>query len=334
MALWQLTQNDPYMCRLFIENQKIIPYLLEIVQNYYNVSLNESHQIKAAAQRVLTYLAANRAAIKQILNELTSNKCLISIILNESEEMVLRETIGFLVQLTTIFIDNKDNIINDSDFGYLNGKALVNELVSGLTEILKTTTNKEIFLMACAALANISFMNTECLIKFDTVPIVLNSLRQRFEMEQPLLKDQIITLLANVSQKHQLVIVSSGGLIFLIHTLINETPIECGLERNQMLSVERIQQKIAVALARLGTHRSTAKIIYKLNGLARLVQLCKEAKERNYSDTVLLASLAALKRIAQSIGRQPFKELNATDLIDLKLQDVFLNYSIKNESLV
>ncbi|KAH9416616.1 hypothetical protein DERP_009980 [Dermatophagoides pteronyssinus] len=193
--------------------------------------------------------------------------------------------------------------------------------------------------MSCAALANISFMNTDSLIKYDTLTIVLNSIRQRFEssMDQSLLKDQIITLLANMSQKHQLIVVSSGGLIFLIQTLLaididnndNRT-----MERSKILSIERIQQKIAVALARLGNHKSTAKIIYKLNGVSKLIQLCKEPKQRNYSDTVLLASIAALKRLAQSIGRLPFKELNALDLIDSKLQDIFIQYSIKNESLV
>lgn len=323
------------MCRLFIENQKIINYLLDIVQNYCNVSLSESYQIKAAALRVLTYLSANRDAVRQILHEFIGNKCLISMILSETEEMVQREIVGFLVQVTTVFIDNnKDKIINMDEMGSLNSKSLINELVNGLTDILKTAINDQIFLMACAALANVSFMNTDSLIKYDTLTIVLNSARQRFESsDQPLLKDQIITLLANMSQKHQLLVVSSGGLIFLIQTLLTVNAID-GMERTKMLSVERIQQKIAVALARLGTHKSTAKIIYKLNGVSRLIQLCKEPKERNYSDTVLLASIAALKRIAQSIGRLAFKELNACDLIDSKLQDTFIQYSIKNESLV
>ncbi|OTF74081.1 inscuteable-like protein, partial [Euroglyphus maynei] len=316
------------MCRLFIENQKIINYLLDIVQNYCNVSLNESHQIKAAALRVLTYLSSNRDAVRQILLEFINNKCLISMILNEQEEMIQRETVGFLVQVTTFFIDNnKDKIINnnnDDEMGSLNSKSLVNELVNGLTDILKTATNDQIFLMSCAALANVSFMNTDSLIRYDTLSVVLNSARQRFEStEQPLLKDQIITLVANMSQKHQLIVVSSGGLIFLIQTLLTVNA-RNGMERTQMLSIERIQQKIAVALARLGNHKSTAKIIYKLNGVSRLIQLCKEPKERNYSDTVLLASIAALKRIAQSIGRLPFKELNALDLIDSKLQDTFI----------
>ncbi|XP_027198684.2 protein inscuteable homolog [Dermatophagoides pteronyssinus] len=345
LALWQLTQNDPYMCRLFIENQKIINYLLDIVQNYYNISLDDSNHIKAAALRVLTYLSANRDAVQQILQEFINNKYLISILLNENneEEIIQKEMVGFLVQVTTVFIDNnKDKIIvnNNDELGSLNGKSLINELVKGLTGILKTTTkNDQIFLMSCAALANISFMNTDSLIKYDTLTIVLNSIRQRFEssMDQSLLKDQIITLLANMSQKHQLIVVSSGGLIFLIQTLLaididnndNRT-----MERSKILSIERIQQKIAVALARLGNHKSTAKIIYKLNGVSKLIQLCKEPKQRNYSDTVLLASIAALKRLAQSIGRLPFKELNALDLIDSKLQDIFIQYSIKNESLV
>ncbi|KPM09282.1 inscuteable-like protein [Sarcoptes scabiei] len=337
LALWQLTQNDPYMCRLFIENQNIIHYLLDIVQNYCNVSLEEYYQIRAAALRVLTYLSANRDAVKQILIEFTSNKCLISNIFSETEEIILKETVGFFVQITTIFIDNKDRTImqnaNDGNSN-LSLKSLINGLVEGLTEILKSTENDQIFLMSCAALANISFMSTESLIKFETVSFILNSSSKRFQSsDQPLLKDQIITLLANLSQKHQLTVVSSGGLIFLINTLLEECP-RANMEQSRIASMERIQQKIAVALARLGTHKSVAKIIYRLNGVERLIQICKSPKERNYNDTVLLASIAALKRISQSIGKLPFKELKALDLIDSKLQDTFMNYSRENTSLV
>lgn len=320
------------MCRLFIENQNIIRYLLDIVHNYCHVSLTDLYQVKAAALRVMTYLCSNRDAIKQILDEIISKKCLSSMVFNESEEMITKEAVGLLVQITTPFIDSKDKQSN-SDIWNLSTKTLINELVHSLTEIIKTTNNNQIFLMACAALANISFMNTECLIKFETLSILINATKQRLDFDQLLLKDQVITLLANMSQKHPLEVVSSGGLIFLLNSLQSE-PNSVQIDQAAILAIGRIQQKIAVALARLGTHKSTAKIIYKLNGVAKLVQLCKDPKERYYSDTVLLASIAALKRISQSIGRVPFKELNAIDLVDMKLQDSFMQYSMRNESLV
>ena len=330
LALWQLTQKDPYMCRLFIENQNTIKYLLEIVQNYSNVSLKELHQIKAAALRVLTYLSSNRDAIKQILSEIINNKCLTSIVLNQTEEVIIKETVGLLVQLTTPFIDSKEKS-NDSIWDVLGNKSLINELVYCLTEIVRFISNNQIFLMASAALANITFLNVESLVKFDTLSILVNASKQRHDSDDFLLKDQIIALLANVSQKYPLEVVSSGGLIYLLNVLHSEAPDDSG---STQVALTRIKQKIAVALARLGAHKSTSKIIYKLDGVAKLVQLCKDPRERNYSDTVLLASIAALKRISQSIGRSPFKKLNATDLIDHKLQNSFIQYSTRNESLV
>lgn len=325
------------MCRLFIENQNIINYLLDIVQNYCNISLQEVHQIKAAALRVLTYLCASRSAIKQIMDEIITNKCLSSLVLNESEEIILKETVGLLVQLTTPFIDSKDKQIYSDELWNVSSKSLINELISCLTEIIKTTGHDQIFLMACAAIANISFMNTDSLVKFETITHVINAAKRKDEFDRLLLIDQIITLLANASHKHPLDIVSSGGLMYLLNALnirVDGQGHHYQEDEAEQMAICRIQQKVAVAIARLAAHKSTAKIIFKLNGVHRLVHLCQDARQRNYSDTVLLACIAALKRISQSIGRSPFKELNALDLIDQKLKDSFAQYSHQKESLV
>lgn len=328
------------MCRLFIENQNIIKNLVDIVRNYCNVSLDEMHQVKGAAVRVLTYLSANREAIKQILEEIIQNKCLSSIVLDESEDIIRKEMVGLLVQLTTPFIDCKENRSESNDpICNLGTKSFINEMVHCLTQVIRTEIrDRRILLMITAALANISFLNTDSIVKYDTLTILLNELRNRHdEFDDQLLKDQIVTLLANMSHHHPLQVVSSGGLIFLLSILHSDMYTSQNGSSNDVatrLDSTRIQQKIAVALARLGGHRSTAKIVYKLNGLNKLVQLCKDAKQRHFSDTVLLASLAAIKRLAQSLGRTPFKELNATDLIDMKLQDSFAQYSARYESLV
>ncbi|KAJ6224551.1 hypothetical protein RDWZM_003096 [Blomia tropicalis] len=329
LALWQLTQNDPYMCRLLVSDRNIIPYLLNVVQNFQSISSTmDRRAIKSAALRVLTYLCSNNDAIELILSQIGVGQCLSSIVLYEDDLSFRKEAVGLLVQLTTPFIDSKD----DQSFN----RTLINEMTHCLTEIVRTTasTNGQILLMTTAALANISFRDTKSLVKFETLSTVMNVIKQRSDengdCDELLLHDQLITLLANVAQKEQLEIVSSGGLIFLLDALNRETSTYDGNE----LACARIQQKIAVALARLSTHKSTAKIIHRLNGVKRLVQWCKQPRERNYSDTVLLASIAALKRLSQSIGRVPFQELNATDLIDLKLQQSFMLYSTQHESLV
>lgn len=312
LALWQLTQKDPYMCRLFIEQPFIITSLLDIVQNFCaSGSQSELSQIKTAGFRVLTYLCSNSEALEAIRGEIIARKCLTSIVKAEQDEAVLKEIVALLVQLTTPFIDAKRDDTAD-----------VNELVQCLTSVARSTGSQQIFLMACAALANITFINTDALIHNDTLSVVVNASKQRPELDTVLLKDQVITLLANACQKHPLEIVSSGGLMLLLNTLVHDHSVEA-----DPTALIRIQQKIAVAIARLASNKSTARIIHRLHGVAKLVQLCKDSKMRLHSDTVLLASIAALKRISHSIGREPFEHLNATDLIDLKLQSSFYHYS-------
>jgi hypothetical protein len=73
----------------------------------------------------------------------------------------------------------------------------------------------------------------------------------------------------------------------------------------------------------------------------RLVQLCKDPSERNYSDAVLVATLAVLRRLKNSLEaenldlRPVFEDLNASDLVQPKLVDSFMEYSTnKQESYV
>lgn len=100
----------------------------------------------------------------------------------------------------------------------------------------------------------------------------------------------------------------------------------------------------------------------ELKGVNRLVRLCKEEKERNHSDGVLVACLvsiqvprtnyskillqifqilfflfcfqAALRKIAANCGTEALKELNAMELVEPRLLDSFLLYSSKQESYV
>ena len=82
-------------------------------------------------------------------------------------------------------------------------------------------------------------------------------------------------------------------------------------------------------------------IIATSGSVDRLVQLCKDPSERNYSDAVLVACLAVLRRLknnleAENIDMRPvFEELNASDLLQPKLVDSFMEYSSnKQESYV
>lgn len=79
---------------------------------------------------------------------------------------------------------------------------------------------------------------------------------------------------------------------------------------------------------------SLAEQVVRLNGLSRLVELCKNEDSRLGSDGVLVACLAAVRKIAAACGTKHFEALDAAELVEPRLLDSFLIFSSKNESFV
>ncbi len=79
-----------------------------------------------------------------------------------------------------------------------------------------------------------------------------------------------------------------------------------------------------------------------------MVLLCKDERARVSSDGVLVACLAAVRKVAAAISdggggvdeadnsevRRIFAELDASELVEPRLLDSFLIFSSKNESFV
>lgn len=86
----------------------------------------------------------------------------------------------------------------------------------------------------------------------------------------------------------------------------------------EMAALERIHQKTAVAFARMSVDPSTTRMVFKYGGVKQMIDLCKLSHKRNHSDTVLIACLAALRKMSKVIGRETFKNYNALDLIELE----------------
>ena len=85
---------------------------------------------------------------------------------------------------------------------------------------------------------------------------------------------------------------------------------------------------------RLCNDKRLAEEVVRLEGLGRLVELCKNESERVGSDGVLVACLAAVRKIAAAVGPEKFKNLDATELVEPRLLDSFLIFSSRNESFV
>ena len=79
--------------------------------------------------------------------------------------------------------------------------------------------------------------------------------------------------------------------------------------------------------------------LIRLSGVDRLVELCQNPSERNYSDAVLVSCLAVLRRLNANLEQSEelqsiLHQLKALNLIRTNLVDSFMEYSTKQESLV
>ena len=70
-----------------------------------------------------------------------------------------------------------------------------------------------------------------------------------------------------------------------------------------------------------------AEEVVRLDGLSRLVELCKKESARVGSDGVLVACLAAVRKIASVVGPERFRCLDASELVEPRLLDSFLIFS-------
>ena len=62
---------------------------------------------------------------------------------------------------------------------------------------------------------------------------------------------------------------------------------------------------------RLCNDPQLAKEVVRLNGLGRLVELCKNERARVSSDGVLVACLAAVRKISAAVGYSHFQQVRS-----------------------
>ena len=90
---------------------------------------------------------------------------------------------------------------------------------------------------------------------------------------------------------------------------------------------------------RLCNSSKVCRDLIRLSGVDRLVELCQNPSERNYSDAVLVSCLAVLRRLNANLEQSEelqsiLHQLKALNLIRTNLVDSFMEYSTKQESLV
>merc|ERR1711936_760240 len=129
------------------------------------------------------------------------------------------------------------------------------------------------------------------------------------------------------------------GVGFLLAML--ETKLTNILATAKLSAAERVQKKSAIALSRLCNSTKVCRDLIRLNAIDRLVELCQNPSERNYSDAVLVSCLAVLRRLNANLEAEQnaelkkiLKQLKADDLVKTNLVDSFVEYSAKQESYV
>lgn len=286
-------------------------------------------ELRAQSLRALATICCVIEAIGE-LEKVEGVECVSEILCDsKSSEKEKSEAAGLIAQITSPWIDNNH---------YIQGlRENLPSLTKSLTELAKTTSSDEIFLLATAALANITFLDVqacEMLCKASSPGILIRICRENKFADSIFIKDQIVTIIANLVAfaNCKKPILEPGGVVLLL-CFLQVRP--CLLHQPaEIAACERVQQKAAIALSRLCNDAAVAREVIDLQGIQRLTRLCKDEKERNESDAVLVACLAALRKIASACGMDEFREVNAIELVEPRLLDSFLIYSSRQESYV
>ncbi|XP_009583795.1 PREDICTED: protein inscuteable homolog, partial [Fulmarus glacialis] len=209
------------------------------------------------------------------------------------------------------------------------------EIVTALVKLCQEASSGEVFLLASAALANITFFDTmacEILLQLNAMKILLAACSDKYIVDTPYSRDQVVTILANMSVLDQCAseIIQGNGVQLLMEMLFERSSSGNSAE---VAACERVQQKSAVTLARLSRDPEVADAAVKLSCIPRLIKLCRSPTERNNSDSVLVACLAALRRLAV-MSPDGLEDSDFQQLVKPRLVDSFLLCTNMEESFV
>ncbi|KAL2310187.1 hypothetical protein Nmel_006431, partial [Mimus melanotis] len=211
------------------------------------------------------------------------------------------------------------------------------EIVTALVKLCQEASSGEVFLLASAALANITFFDTmacEILLQLNAMKILLAACSDKHIVDTPYSRDQVVTILANMSVLDQCAseILQGDGVAVLLSLLSPLSPLS-PRSAAEAAACERVQQRSALALARLSRDPAVAQAATELSCIPRLIKLCRSPAERNNSDSVLVACLAALRRLA-AMNPEELEDSDFQQLVKPRLVDSFLLCTNMEESFV
>ena len=220
------------------------------------------------------------------------------------------EAAGVLAQITSPWISDNHSVAGLQD--HLPG------IVLQLSTLSSLQCGEDSFLLVSAALANLTLMQPGCMdaMVLHSTSRILSKRVQSSPFISVFARDQVVTVLASLAghQQSRPSILQQGGMEFLVsHLNISLEGVEPGPETS---AHERVLKKSAIALCRLCLGAEECRMLETLGGVDRAVELCRDPWTRNYSDAVLVACLALLKRVQPHLTKQIDNSLTKDNLMD------------------
>ncbi|XP_006642549.2 protein inscuteable homolog [Lepisosteus oculatus] len=319
-SLLTLTQDGVQLCSLIAKEGAVVALFKICRQDCFSC-------LYAHALRTLASICCVEEGINQ-LEKVDGILCLADILTDESNAEAARaEAAAVVAQITSphhTFTQHLSSFLENME-----------DIVTALIKLCQNASSGEVFLLASAALANITFFDTmacEILMQLNAVRILFEACRDRKRVDTPYSKDQVVTILANISVLEQASseVLQEKGIEHLL-LLLSEKPSSSSPAEGA--ACERVQQKAAVTLARLSRDNDVVQTAIQLNCIPRLIELCRSPAKRNSSDSVLVACLAALRRLAAGCP-ESIEDIDYQQLIKPRLVDSFLLCSNMEESFV
>uniref|UniRef100_A0A667X087 INSC spindle orientation adaptor protein n=1 Tax=Myripristis murdjan TaxID=586833 RepID=A0A667X087_9TELE len=317
--LLSLTQDGPQLCSIIAKEGAVVALFKICRQDCFS-------DLYAHALRTVASICCVEEGINQ-LDKVDGILCLADILTDEnSAEAARAEAAAVVAQITSPHHTSTQHLAS-----FLES---MHDIVTALIKLCETASCGEVFLLASAALANITFFDSmacEILLQLNAIHILLEACKDRQRVDTPYSKDQVVTILANLSVLEQSApeVLQEKGTVLLL--LLGEKP--SSSSPSEGAACERVQQKAAVTLARLSRNPEVAQTAIQLKAVPRLIELCRSPAERNNSDSVLVACLAALRRLAAGCP-DSIEAADHQQLIKPRLVDSFLLCSNMEESFV
>ena len=231
------------------------------------------------------------------------------------------EAAGVLAQVTSPWITDNHHVEGLTKH--------VPRIVSTLTSLARLQCGDDSLLLVTAALANLSFMESTSLQVMNKLS-TMETLLDRASMSpftSVFVRDQVVTVMANMAADCKEEVMLNNSLEFLASQL--ETRMEGAKTPAEQSAVERILKKSAIALCRVCQGEEQAQMFESMGVVQRAVELCKFPFKRNYSDSVLVACLALLRRVRSFLPHSAEQSLLQESLVHS-----FREFSIHQESYV